>query len=119
MRFVTQERFERALGEVHERIDGMATQADVDALTVAVGQISTDLATAQTELQAEIDSLSAANPGLDLTALQAAVAPVDEAVQQLGALKPTPPAPAPTAGDPRRSDGLGGSASPGSQMIAK
>jgi len=93
MRYVTHEQLERALEEINERIDGMSTQADVDALTTAVDQVATDLGAAKTELQSEIDALSAANPGLNLTALQAAIAPVDSAVQALGALKPTPPAP--------------------------
>jgi len=69
----------------------MATQADVDALTAEVNQISTDLNSVQTDLddsttklQAEIDSLAAGNPGLDLSALQAAVEPIDEAVANLG-----------------------------------
>lgn len=75
----------------------MATQADVDALTTAIDTVATDVATAQTVLQAEIDALAQANPSLDLSALQTAVAPLDAAVQQLGALKPIPPAPAPTA----------------------
>ena len=71
----------------------MSTQADVDALTVAVTQISTDLATASTTLQAEIDKLVAANPALDLTALTAAIAPIDAAVNALDTLAPTPPVP--------------------------
>lgn len=69
----------------------MASQADVDALTSAVDQVSADLASAQSKLQAEIDALAAANPSLDLTALQAAVAPLDSAVVALGDLTPTPP----------------------------
>jgi hypothetical protein len=85
----------KALTHIHERLDLMATQADVDALTTAVDQIATDLTAAQSKLQAEINALAAANPGLDLTALQAAVAPVDAAVQALGALAPSPPAPTP------------------------
>jgi multidrug resistance efflux pump len=67
----------------------MATQADLDALTAQVDQVAVDLAAAQTTLQAEIDSLSSANPSLDLTGLQAAVAPLDDAVKALGELKPT------------------------------
>lgn len=68
----------------------MSTQADVDALTAAVNQVSTDVATAQTTLQAEIDKLAAANPALDLSGLTAAVGALDPAVQALDALAPTP-----------------------------
>lgn len=65
-----------------------ATQAQIDALTTEANQIATDLATAKSTLQAEIDQLAAANPGVDVTALTAAMAPLDQAVQQLGALTP-------------------------------
>ena len=82
----------RNIHAIERQLTHMATQTDVDALTTAVGQVSTDLATAQTTLQAEIDSLAAANPALDLTALQAAVAPVDAAAVALAGLKPTPTA---------------------------
>lgn len=77
-----------------ERMQAMtdATQADIDALTAQVTQVASDLATAQTTLQAEIDKL--AGVGVDVSALQAAVAPLDAAVVALGGLTPTPP-PAP------------------------
>jgi uncharacterized phage infection (PIP) family protein YhgE len=77
-----------------ERMQAMAdaTQADIDNLTSQVQQVATDLTDAQSKLQAEIDSL--AGQGVDVTALQAAVAPLDTAVQALGNLQPTPP-PAP------------------------
>ena len=71
----------------------MSMQADVDALTTAVDKVAVDLATAKTALQAEIDALAAANPAVNLSALQAAVAPLDSAVQALAALKPVPPVP--------------------------
>lgn len=87
----------------------MASQADVDALTQVVSdqgttiqQVATDAAAAQTTLQTELDNLEAqinAGGTVDLSALQAAVAangtalaPLDGAVQALGALVPTPPA---------------------------
>ena len=76
----------------------VTTQADVDALTTQAGEIASDLATAKTDLQTEIDALSAANPGLDLTALQAAVSPLDQAAKDLAGLKPEPtPGPQPPA----------------------
>jgi hypothetical protein len=89
-RYVTLTQFTETIQRVNERISLMATQADVDALTTQVDQVAADLATAQTVLQTEIDTLAAANPALDLTALQAAVAPVDAAVVALGGLKPRP-----------------------------
>jgi hypothetical protein len=73
----------------------MSTQADADALVVQVNQIVTDLTAAQASLQAEIDKLANANPTLDLSALQAAVAPLDTQVQILGTLQPAAPVPAP------------------------
>ncbi len=104
--YVTQAQLAAAVKTLNERINLMATQAEIDALTTALTQVSTDLATTQsdlaassTKLQAEINALSAANPTLDLTALQAAAAPIDgvvealdTAAQQIGALVPTPPA---------------------------
>lgn len=70
----------------------MSTQADVDAVVVQVGEVAADLATAHTTLQAEIDALATANPAIDVAALQAAVAPLDQAAKDLGAIVPTPPA---------------------------
>jgi DNA-directed RNA polymerase specialized sigma54-like protein len=89
---VTRREFEEAITQIERKL--MSTQADVDALTAQVTQVATDLQTAQTTLQTEIDNLAAANPALDLSALQAAVAPLDASVQALGAITPTPP-PAP------------------------
>jgi uncharacterized protein (DUF3084 family) len=89
---VTRREFEEAITQIERNL--MSTQADVDALTAQVTQVATDLQTAQTTLQTEIDNLAAANPALDLSALQAAVAPLDASVQALGAITPTPP-PAP------------------------
>ena len=100
--YTTSERIEhefdavwRRIHHIERKLTHMATQADVDAITTAVTQVAVDLATAKTDLQTEIDSLVTANPALDLTALQAAVAPVDAAVVALETLKPTPPAPTP------------------------
>lgn len=81
----------RAIHNIEER--QTMTQADIDALTAQVDKVATDLAAAQAKLQTEIDNLAAANPGVDLTALQAAVAPLDAAAVALGGLTPTPPAP--------------------------
>lgn len=78
--------------EFNERLSKMATQEEVDAITNQVNQVATDVENARATLQSEIDSLSSANPGVDVSALQAAVAPLDSAVQSLGQIQPTPPA---------------------------
>ena len=82
------------LDKTNERITQLAdaTQADIDAITATVDQVSTDLATARDNLQAEIDALAAnAGTSIDVSALQAAVAPLDDAVNALGQLQPDPP----------------------------
>ncbi len=69
------------------------TQADVDALTTAVGQLSAQLTTDVTNIQAEIAALQAANPGLNLANLQAAVGTLTNTVGTVNSIAPTPPAP--------------------------
>jgi hypothetical protein len=91
-RYATVRQLNQAVTALNERIDLMASQADVDALTTAVDQIASDLTATQTTLQAELDKLAAANPTVDVTALGNAIAPLDAAVQALAALTPTPPA---------------------------
>ena len=91
--FVNYEQLKERLEPIERQL--MSTQADVDAVTALVAQVATDLATAQADLQTQIDALAAANPAVSLTALQAAVAPLDAAVVALETLAPTPPAPAP------------------------
>ncbi len=75
----------------------MANQQEVDAITTEVQKVATDLTTVLGTLQAEIDSLAAANPSIDLSALKTAVLPLDAAVQALGSLQPLKPEPAPEA----------------------
>ena len=70
----------------------MSQQDDISADTAAIVQAVTDLGTAVTNVQAEIDQLKAANPALDLTALDAAVASLQPAVAGVQALAPAPPA---------------------------
>lgn len=70
----------------------MSEQEQVGALETAVTQVATDLAAARTTLQAELDALAAANPGVDLSRLTTAVEALDPAVQALVALKPEAPA---------------------------
>lgn len=96
LNLVTIDDLNAAVANLNERITLMAnaTQQDIDNLTTQITQVATDLSGAQSKLQAEIDSL--ANQGVNVTALQAAVAPLDAAVNTLGGLQPTP-APAPPA----------------------
>ena len=89
--YITHEQLDERLEPLERQI--MSTQAEADAVTAQVTQVSTDLATAKTDIQAQIDALAVANPAVDLTALQAAVAPLDAAVVALETLAPTPPAP--------------------------
>lgn len=103
------ESLERKIQRIESRQDDMeaAEQAAIDQLTTELGvqhtaieQVATDATASQKTLQAEFDSLAAANPGLDLSGLQAAVAangaaiaPLDPAVKALGEIKPTPATP--------------------------
>jgi hypothetical protein len=75
----------------------MATQADVDALTAAVSGVSTDLAAAVTNIQAEIAALQTANPALDLSALQTAVSGLVTVQGTVDALETPPPAAPPAS----------------------
>src|ERR1035438_7724860 len=86
---------ERRRRELERRVDRIertlrSEQEQVSALEAAVAQVATDLATAQTTLQTELDQLVIANPGVDLSKLTSAVGALDPAVQALAALKPTP-----------------------------
>ena len=85
----------RAIHSIERQLTHMATQAEVDTITTEVEKVATDLSTAQTALQTEIDALAAANPTLNLSALQTAVAPLDAAVTALGNLQPLKPEPTP------------------------
>lgn len=66
----------------------MSEQEQVNTLETAVAQVATDLGTAQTTLQTELNELKAANPAVNLTKLTAAVDALDPSVQALAALKP-------------------------------
>lgn len=90
---VTSSDLQNAVNKINKRIDKLeaSEQGQIDALTSQVTQVSSDLETATQNLQAEIDSLASANPSLDLSALTNAIAPLDEAVNSLNNLKPTPP----------------------------
>jgi peptidoglycan hydrolase CwlO-like protein len=82
---------EEIINKIGER--QVATQSDVDALTAALAQEDSDLNAAVSGIQAEIDSLKAANPSLDLSALSAQVDATKAAVAAAAALVPAPAAP--------------------------
>lgn len=98
IQLVTIEDLNEAIANINQRMTLMegAHQSDIDALTAQINQVAGDLDVTRTRLQTEIDSL--AGQGVDVTALQAAVAPLDDAVKSLGDIQPTPPpAPEPPA----------------------
>lgn len=61
------------LDAIYERLTLMATQTDVDTLTAKLDDLSTQLDTAVTGIQGDLDALKAANPGVDVSALSASV----------------------------------------------
>jgi peptidoglycan hydrolase CwlO-like protein len=77
----------------------MSTQAEADAIAAELQQENSDLNAAVTGIQAEIDALKAAQPAIDLTALQDQADAVKAAVAAAAALVPAP-APAPTPAPP-------------------
>jgi hypothetical protein len=80
---------ERRVNRVEENL--MSEQEQVGTLETAVAQVAADLATATSTLQTELNEFAAANPGVDLTKVTAAVEALDPAVQALAALKPEAP----------------------------
>lgn len=75
----------------------MATQADIDALTTKLSDMKDHLTSADAGIQAEIDALKAANPAVDVTALQSAVDALSGQVDATAALVPAPVEPPPAA----------------------
>ena len=68
------------LHTINGRLDTMATQTDIDALTAQLATLSSDLSGAVAGIQADLDALKAANPAVDITALQASVASLSTVV---------------------------------------
>ena len=86
---VSRHELEDVIRWFNERLNKMASQADVDALTTQVNADSNELAALKTAIAA----LVAAQPaGLDLTALQSAVATLDTNVKAAAAEIPAAPA---------------------------
>lgn len=75
----------------------MATQEQIDALVAQVDQLGSDLNTAVQGIQGDLDALKAANPGVDITALQASVGNLANVVAAAQAVDAENPAPAPAA----------------------
>jgi len=79
----------RSLQELHRKVDILMTQQDdinADVTTIEAGIEA--LNTAATNIAAEIAALQAANPALDLTALDAHAAALTAAVGSITALAP-------------------------------
>jgi adenylosuccinate lyase len=70
----------RQLAVIIERLRHMATQDQVDALAAQITTITDALATAVADIRQDIADLKAANPGVDLTNLEANVATLSAAV---------------------------------------
>jgi hypothetical protein len=86
---VTNAQLLRSLQELHAKADILMTQQDdinADVTTIEAGVAA--LGTAATAIQAEIAALQAANPALDLTALNQAAADLTGAVSSVTALAP-------------------------------
>jgi len=73
----------------------MATQAELDALVAQIDALGGTLTTALAGIQADLDALIAANPGLDVTALVASVASLTGLVDQAVAIDAENPVPPP------------------------
>lgn len=72
-----------------------ASQADIDALTSAVGNLSTELTADTSAIQTEIANLQA--QGVDVSGLQSAVTDLSSKVDAVGALVPPATASTPSA----------------------
>lgn len=81
----------------------MANQADIDALKATIDQLGGDLSTALSGIQSDLDAAVQANPGVDLSALQASVGTLSEAVLRAQQIDGENPA-APVESDPAPSD---------------
>lgn len=79
----------RSLQELHAKVDVIMTQQDdINADVTTIEQGVSNLGTAATAIQAEIAALKAANPSLDLSALDQAAADLTGAVTAVSAIAP-------------------------------
>jgi hypothetical protein len=70
----------------------MATQEDVDALNDRVTAATEALNVGVANIRGDIETLKAANPGVDTTALEASVAALEATTLDVGALDAENPA---------------------------
>lgn len=78
-----------AITTANKKLDIIMSQNDeLNSDVQAISQAVTDLGTASTAIEAEIASLKSANPALDLTGLDTAVASLKTAVSGVSAIAP-------------------------------
>lgn len=78
-----------------DKVDHMASQADIDQLASRVDAVGTAVSTGVGNIRGDIADIKAANPGVDLTALEASVATLEgdaQSVTDLDAENPAAPA---------------------------
>lgn len=73
-------------------IDHMATQEDLDALNARVSAATEALNTGVANIRGDIETLKAANPGVDTSALEASVAALEATTVDVGELDAENPA---------------------------
>lgn len=81
------------------KVDHMASQADIDNLAARVDAVGTAVSTGVSAIRQDIADIRAANPAVDLTALEASVATLEASAQgvtDLDAEYPAEPTPEPT-----------------------
>lgn len=81
----------RSLERIEETM--ATTQDDINAVTAKLAEVKDTLTSADAGIQAEIDALKAANPTLDLSALQSEVDGLSAQVDATTALVPAPDQP--------------------------
>ena len=84
---VTNRQILTQLGIINQKLDVlMSQQDDITADVQAIAQAVTDLGTAASAIEAEIATLKAGNPALDLTGLDSAVASLKTSVSTIAAI---------------------------------
>lgn len=87
--FITRREYQHQIEKIYRRISElMSSQDDLTKLTDGLAQVETDLVASQAALQAELDQVAAANPGVDLSDALTLVGQLDTHVQAIGDLKP-------------------------------
>jgi len=101
----------KQLNAIRRELKDVATQAEIDALTSRVNEVSATQTKALGEIKTEIENLKTANPDIDTTALEGAVASAESGAKDLDDVvpdvlpeptpepEPTPPAETPAEGE--------------------